>query len=94
MAYVCVCYKFAFVINYFTYCVPFCLCIWEHKKCVIQQNYLLCIILQQKRKMKVENDADVVTGEESIEKKGDEVYIPPTLSAKRIDPEVRHCFST
>jgi hypothetical protein len=39
--------------------------------------------------MKVENDVDVLSGEESIDTKSDEVYIPPTLSAKRIDPEVR-----
>jgi hypothetical protein len=40
--------------------------------------------------MKVENDADILSRAESIETKSDEVYIPPTLSAKRIDPEVRH----
>ena len=40
--------------------------------------------------MKVENDVDVLGGEESIDTKSDEVYVPPTLSAKRIDPEVRH----
>ena len=33
---------------------------------------------------------DVLRGEESIDTKSDEVYIPQTLSAKRIDPEVRH----
>jgi len=40
--------------------------------------------------MKVENDVDILSGEESIDRKSDEVCIPPTLSAKRIDPEVRH----
>jgi hypothetical protein len=40
--------------------------------------------------MKVENDVDVLSGEESLDTKSDEVFVPPTLSAKRIDPEVRH----
>ena len=40
--------------------------------------------------MKGENDVRVLSGEESIDTKSDEVYVPPTLSAKRIDPEVRH----
>jgi len=40
--------------------------------------------------MKVGNDVDVLSGEESIDTKSDEVYVLPTLSAKRIDPEVRH----
>jgi hypothetical protein len=40
--------------------------------------------------MKVGNDVGVRSGEESVETKRDEVYVPPTLSAKRIDPEVRH----
>jgi hypothetical protein len=40
--------------------------------------------------MKVENDVGVLRGEESIGTKSDELYVPPTLSAKRIDPEVRH----
>jgi stress-induced morphogen len=41
----------------------------------------------QNRKMKVGNDVDVLSGEESIDTKSDEVYVLPTLSAKRIDPE-------
>jgi hypothetical protein len=40
--------------------------------------------------MKVENDVDVRSGEESIDTKSDEVCIPLALSAKRIDPEMRH----
>jgi hypothetical protein len=50
----------------------------------------LIYILQHNRKMKVENDVNVLSGEEAIDTKSDEVYIPPTLSAKRIDPEVRY----
>ena len=40
--------------------------------------------------MKADNDVNVLSGEESIDTKSDEVYVLPTLSAKRIDPEVRH----
>jgi hypothetical protein len=44
--------------------------------------------------MKVENDADVLSKEESIDTKSDEVYIPPSLSTKRTDPEVRYSLFT
>jgi hypothetical protein len=44
--------------------------------------------------MKVENDVVVLSGDESVGMKSDEVYVPPTLSAKRIDLEVRYSLDT
>ena len=51
--------------------------------------YLLLIILQQNTDIiKVENDMDIVTEEDSIGIKFDEVYIPSAFCVEKAEPEV------
>jgi hypothetical protein len=52
------------------------------------------IILQQNIDMiKVENEVDVLSEEDSIGMKTDEVYIPSAVSIKKDEPNVSFVFS-
>jgi hypothetical protein len=64
--------------------------VWKHKKCV-KQNYRLCI-LQQNTVIKVENDVDVWSEEDSVHMKIEEVYIPSAFCIEKPEPEVSLVF--
>lgn len=63
---------------------------WKHKKCV-KQNYHLCI-LQQNTIIKIENDVDVQSDEDSIHMKIEEIYIPSAFCIEKPEPEVSLAF--
>jgi hypothetical protein len=65
---------------------------FTHKK-YIHQNYLLFIILQQNIEfIKVEHDVGVLSEEDSIGMKTDDLYISPPFSIKMAEPEVSLVF--
>jgi hypothetical protein len=52
--------------------------------------YILIVILQQNTDtIKVENDMDIVTDEDSFGIKFDEVYLPSAFSVEKAESEVR-----
>jgi hypothetical protein len=63
---------------------------WRHKKCV-KPNYPLCI-LQQNTIIKVENDVDTQSEEDSFHMKIEEVYVPSAFCIEKPEPEVSLVF--
>jgi hypothetical protein len=62
--------------------------------CIIGKNCVSFIILQQNvDRIKVENDVDVVSGEDSIGVETEEFYVPSAFSVKKSEPEVSLVFS-
>jgi hypothetical protein len=61
------------------------------KKCIIEHNYFLLIILQQNiDEVKIENDVDIQSEEDSIGMKTDLINIPSSFSIKKAELEVSH----
>jgi hypothetical protein len=56
----------------------------------MEMSFTFIILQENVDKIKVENDVDVATEEDSVVIKFDEVYIPAAVCAENADPEVRY----
>jgi hypothetical protein len=63
---------------------------WKHKICA-KQNYLLCI-LQKNAIIKIENDVDVQSEEDTFDMKIQEDYVPSAFCIEKPEPEVSLVF--
>jgi hypothetical protein len=67
---------------------------WKCKKCITEHKYFLFIILQQNiDEIKVENDVDILSEEDSSSVKTDEIHISSSFSIKKAESEVSHVVS-
>jgi hypothetical protein len=73
-------------------CLFFCT-YWQHKKCIMYYSCLLFVILPQNfDMMKAEYDTDVLSQEDTIYIKSDEVIISSAFAMRETKPEVSHVF--